>query len=848
MQFHHAYIVHNPIQSLTQAILSQEEVDATVEKCSTQGRSCVLILSETGVSCFLPAHLCRLSSPHPSQTNTYPLSLQESVSLNIAKCPYTILSSKDNANEGDDDDIDEEEEEGEEEEDLSDSEEEEDEDKQPGVYNSEDDGDWEPGEDDIADTAIEDLADVITNDPACILQGNEDVAQLARAAAKEIFDYASQHADNDNNIADASLLPELYVDGFDAEQIWLQIDLQSGPLIKKARKLLKKVGPNASLLTEETEEMLEDLLEEGDKEGDDDKEDEEEEEEEEQEEEEDIDYDEMLANGGLESEEEEAEEEEDEPSGRKSKPNSNNNKKKGGRSTVEDDYLNLDDMEAFLEQAEMEEEDDEGGDGDSEEEDDLDAALDPEAPDTDDEEEAELNALLEEEMARNKKKTVKFSEMDDDDDDDEEEEEDGEGGDMKADYRYEDFFDPPGHHGTRKHNDDEEEKLRRGTKRQKIKHSLLDDDDYDGDDGFDDEDDDDVDAVYDDDRGGGDFLNEEEEEDEDEEEEDDELVLSAHERRLARLATKARALEEQAMGDKHWTLTGEVAGSSRPKNSALGIDLDFETTVKPPPPPSEEVTLDLEQLIKHRIEEAQWDDVIKIASTSDLLGGGKKRKVVELDDKKSNQGLADMYEQDYVAAVTGTVDDKQEEVRRTARAQFTALCAKLDRLSHLHFAPKPALEEVTVKVDAPALVMEEAAPAFVSEAALKAPEEIHVAANGNAAAALKADEELTKEERSARRAAKKRGKKKQQAQFDADKAARQSQLPGGRKSAVLDEEARKMAKAHKKKTKAMGGPKKSDYTKSARVFSKIAATIKGGGKGEVVMGGGNDKPATHLKL
>ena len=32
------------------------------------------------------------------------------------------------------------------------------------------------------------------------------------------------------------------------------------------------------------------------------------------------------------------------------------------------------------------------------------------------------------------------------------------------------------------------------------------------------------------------------------------------------------------MGDKAWQLTGEVDASRRPLNSALEVDLDFETT------------------------------------------------------------------------------------------------------------------------------------------------------------------------------------------------------------------------------------------------------------------------------
>ena len=52
----------------------------------------------------------------------------------------------------------------------------------------------------------------------------------------------------------------------------------------------------------------------------------------------------------------------------------------------------------------------------------------------------------------------------------------------------------------------------------------------------------------------------------------------------AALAGNARRrLEEAAMGDKDWFMEGEVDAARRPKNSALELDLDFETTVKPPP-------------------------------------------------------------------------------------------------------------------------------------------------------------------------------------------------------------------------------------------------------------------------
>ncbi len=44
------------------------------------------------------------------------------------------------------------------------------------------------------------------------------------------------------------------------------------------------------------------------------------------------------------------------------------------------------------------------------------------------------------------------------------------------------------------------------------------------------------------------------------------------------LQEKIAELEESAMGAKNWQLTGEVDAARRPLNSALGVDMDFETT------------------------------------------------------------------------------------------------------------------------------------------------------------------------------------------------------------------------------------------------------------------------------
>ena len=78
------------------------------------------------------------------------------------------------------------------------------------------------------------------------------------------------------------------------------------------------------------------------------------------------------------------------------------------------------------------------------------------------------------------------------------------------------------------------------------------------------------------------------------------------------------------------------------------------------------------------------------------------------------QGLGDIYEEEFTkatAAATGTaLDDKEEKVRAEARALTRELFAKLDALAHFQYAPKPVIEDLAVRVDVPALAMEEVAP------------------------------------------------------------------------------------------------------------------------------------------
>ena len=62
------------------------------------------------------------------------------------------------------------------------------------------------------------------------------------------------------------------------------------------------------------------------------------------------------------------------------------------------------------------------------------------------------------------------------------------------------------------------------------------------------------------------------------------------------------------------------------------------------------------------------------------------------------------------AATGSAAEDKDDKFRVEAKLLLKGLFAKLDALSHFHYAPKPVIGEVRVQKDVPALAMEEVAP------------------------------------------------------------------------------------------------------------------------------------------
>lgn len=211
---------------------------------------------------------------------------------------------------------------------------------------------------------------------------------------------------------------------------------------------------------------------------------------------------------------------------------------------------------------------------------------------------------------------------------------------------------------------------------------------------------------------------------------------SRHEIAQARLAAEIRRLEAASVKKRDWTLSGEARAADRPINSLLEEDLDFERAGKPVPVITNEVSEDIEAMIKRRILAREFDEVIR-RRPDNLATETIRRGRFELDDTKPQQSLAEIYEAEHLRTSNpdtymDATSIKLKQDTDAAQALWKEVSAKLDALCSLHYRPRPPQASIRVVADVPAITIEDARPSAGADmgggaASMLAPQEIYVA-------------------------------------------------------------------------------------------------------------------------
>ncbi|OCT89518.1 U3 small nucleolar ribonucleoprotein protein MPP10 [Xenopus laevis] len=327
-------------------------------------------------------------------------------------------------------------------------------------------------------------------------------------------------------------------------------------------------------------------------------------------------------------------------------------------------------------------------------------------------------------------------------------------------------------------------------------------------------------------------------------------VKSSFEKREEKMAEKIQALQKQMLEEKPWQLSGEATAQKRPENSLLSESLVFDHASRMAPVISEETTMQLEDIIKQRIKDQLWDDVVRKEKPKENAFEYKKR--LTLDHDKSKLSLAEIYEQEYIKQNEKKKEEEENPKHVEIQKMMDSLFLKLDALSNFHFIPKPPVPDIKVVSNLPAISMEEVAPVSVSDATLLAPEEVK---EKNKAGDVKTNAEKTttdkKRERRKKKATKRQKiKEREERKKQADKIkAEKGKKTYNKADAAADlKKLTKEGKATVLKDEGKDKALKSSQAFFSQLQDQVKLQIKGAKSAQKKQKKGNELSVHKLKL
>lgn len=173
-------------------------------------------------------------------------------------------------------------------------------------------------------------------------------------------------------------------------------------------------------------------------------------------------------------------------------------------------------------------------------------------------------------------------------------------------------------------------------------------------------------------------------------------------------------------------MKGEVSGKQRDADTLLEEELEFDRTAKPIPVITQETTETIEEIIKRRIVNQEFDEIPKRIISE--MNSFKPSKKVQVSEEKSSKSLAELYEDEY-AGKTGDeeINEELQKAHDEISAMFKDVTYQLDSLYSSHFVPKPKEKLLDVRVETSTIAMEDAQPLTMASNNTLAPQEVYKA-------------------------------------------------------------------------------------------------------------------------